>query len=75
MPIVWMIIVCDVLRYELGDISVHTTAVFHGAGPNTLTQTRMIVGSTYVLPPAAASWSSWSSFSSSSWSSFSSSSS
>jgi hypothetical protein len=26
---------------------VHTTSVFHGAGPNTLTQSRMIVGTTY----------------------------
>ena len=34
-------------RYELGDISIHTTSVFHAAGPNTHTQTRMIVGSTY----------------------------
>jgi hypothetical protein len=33
--------------YDLGDISVHMTSVYHCAAPNLTTATRMIVGSTY----------------------------
>ena len=36
----------DEATYELGDISIHTTAVFHAAGPNTLTQV-------FILSPSA----------------------
>ena len=37
----------DQATYELGDISIHLTSVYHCAGPNHTTATRMIVGSTY----------------------------
>jgi ectoine hydroxylase-related dioxygenase (phytanoyl-CoA dioxygenase family) len=37
----------DQATYELGDISIHLTSVYHCAGPNLTTATRMIIGSTY----------------------------
>lgn len=37
----------DVLNFELGDISVHATDVFHTTGPNHSDTVRMILGVTY----------------------------